>query len=450
MRIVIVGAGKVGAVLCRDLSREGHDITLIEQKEDRLQDLMERYEILGIQGNGAFYDVQMEAGVDKADMFISVTPMDEVNIISCVIAKKLGAQYVIARVRTPEHAAHMNFVRDSLGIARMINPDFEAAQEIYRMVRYPSALSVEPFAGNRVNLVELLVTEDSVLYGTDLVTLRKTFQSLLVCMVIRGEQTIIPRGDTRLELNDRVFIIGKPQDMGTLYRKMGTVARIRSVLIVGGGRICRYLLELLKEWKLDIKVIESNFSAAEDLAVSFPEVSIIQGDGTDQTLLDTENIQGYDCVVSLTGIDEENILVSMFAASRGVPRNITKVNRTNLLDMLKGMGIQSVITPADIVTTNILRIVRAISNSEGSKVEALYRLKGSSAEALLFRLPDNPALTGKPIRELDLKPGTLIAAIIQGQQLNIPTGDSVMQPGQHVLVVSASGAWEDIEEMLEE
>ncbi len=450
MRIVIVGAGKVGAVLCGDLSREGHDITLIEQKEDRLQDMTERYEILGVQGNGAFYDVQMEAGVDKADMLISVTPMDEVNIISCVIAKKLGAKHAIARVRTPEHAAHIGFVRDSLGINRMINPDLEAAQEIYRMVRYPSALSVEPFAGNRINLVELLVTEDSVLYNTDLAALRKTFQSLLVCMVVRGEQTIIPRGNTRLELDDRVFIIGKPQDMSTLYRQMGTVTRIRSVLIVGGGRICRYLLELLKEWKMDIKVIESNPGAAEDLAVSFPDISVIRGDGTDQDLLDAENIQGYDCVVSLTGIDEENILVSLFASSRGVPRNITKVNRTNLLNMLKGMGIQSVITPADLVTTNILRVVRAISNSEGSKVEALYRLKGSSAEVLQFRLPDNPALTGRPIRELDLKPGTLIAAIIKNQQLIIPTGDSVMQPGQHVLVVSSSGAWEDIEEMLEE
>jgi trk system potassium uptake protein TrkA len=449
MRIVIVGAGKVGAVLCSDLSREGHEITLIEQKEDRLQNMMEQFEILGVQGNGAFYDVQMEAAVDKADMFISVTPMDEVNIISCVIAKKLGAQHAIARVRTPEHAAHMGFVRDNLGITRMINPDLEAAQEIYRMIRYPSALSVEPFAGNRINLVELLVTPDAVLHGMDLAGLRRKFQSLLVCMVVRGDETIIPKGDTRLMDGDRVFIIGKPQDMGTLYRQMGTVDRIRSVLIVGGGRICRYLLELLREWKLDIKVIESNPDTAEDMAVAFPEVSVIHGDGTDQGMLDTENIQGYDCVVSLTGIDEENILVSMFAASRKVPRNITKVNRTNLLDMLKGMGLQSVITPADIVTTNILRVVRAISNSEGSKVEALYRLKGSSAEVMLFRLPDNPGLVGKPIRELDLKPGTLIAAILHGQQLTIPTGSDVMQAGQHVLVVSSKGAWDDIEEILE-
>ncbi len=449
MRIVIVGAGKVGAVLCADLSREGHEITLIEQKEDRLQTLMEQYEILGVQGNGAFYDVQMEAGVDKADMFISVTPMDEVNIISCVIAKKLGAQHAIARVRTPEHAAHMGFVRDNLGITRMINPDLEAAQEIYRMIRYPSALSVEPFAGNRINLVELLVTEDSVLSGIDLAGMRKKYQSLLVCMVVRGEDTIIPKGNTVLQKGDRVFVIGKPQDMGTLYRQMGMVDRIRSVLVVGGGRICRYLLELLREWKLDIKVIERNLEAAEDLAVSFPEVSVIHADGTDQGMLDSENIQGYDCVVSLTGIDEENILVSMFAASRGVPRNITKVNRTNLLDMMRGMGLQSVITPADIVTTNLVRVVRAISNSEGSKVEALYRLKGSTAEVLLFRLPDNPSLVGKPIKELDLKPGTLIAAILDGQKMRIPTGNDVMKAGQHALVVTSKGAWEDIEEILE-
>ena len=449
MRIVIVGAGKVGSALCCDLSREGHDITLIEQKEDRLQDMMEMYEILGVQGNGAFYDVQMEAGVDRCGMFIAVTPQDEVNIISCVIAKKLGAAHCIARVRTPEHAAHMNFVRDSLGITRMINPDLEAAQEIYRMLRYPSALSVEPFAGNRINLVELAVTEDSALHNISLIELRKEFRDLLVCIVVRGDQTLIPSGATKLMADDRVFITGKPQDLGALYRKMGTSERIRSVMIIGGGRICRYLLEMLKGWKLDVKVIEHDEAAAEEMAVAFPDVNVIHGDGTDQALLDIENIQGFDCVVTLTGIDEENIILSMFANSRKVPRHITKINRTNLLNMLRGLGLQSIITPADIVTTNIVRIVRAITNSEGSKVEALFRVQGSTAEVLQFRVNEHSRLVGKPIHSLDIKPGTLIAAIITGNKLTVPTGNDSIAAGAHVLVVTPGGEFDDLDDILE-
>lgn len=449
MRIVIVGAGKVGSTLCSDLSREGHSVTLIELKESRLQTMLEQYEILGVQGNGAFYDVQMEAGVDSCGMFISVTPEDETNIISCVIAKKLGAEHAIARVRTPEHASHMGFVRDALGINRMINPDLEAAQEIYRMVRYPSALSIEPFFSNRVNLVELAVTRESKLNNTPLIDLRRQYKNLLVCIVVRGESTLIPNGSTVLEEGDRVFLTGKPEDLGALYRRMGTVDRIRSLLIIGGGRICRYVLELIREWSIDVKVIENNEAAARELAVSFPDVSVIHGDGTDQTLLEAENIRGYDCVVTLTGIDEENILLSMFAAQQKVPRHITKVNRTNLLPMLQGAGLQSIITPADIATTHIVRVVRAICNSEGSRVEALYRLQGSSAEVLQFRVDEHSSVIGRPIRELAIKPGILIAGIVQGQKILVPTGNDVMGKGDHVLVVTLGGDFDDLDDILE-
>lgn len=449
MRIVIVGAGKVGSALCTVLSHEGHSVTLIELKEDRLQDMLEKCEILGVQGNGSFYDVQMEAGVDKADMMIAVTPEDEVNIIACVIAMKLGAKHSIARVRTPEHASHMGFVRDSLGITRMINPDLQAAQEIYRLIRYPSALSVEPFASGRINLVEMAVTEDSVLSGLNLIEVRRQFRNLLVCIVARGEETMIPKGSTQLQAGDRVFITGTPQELGALYRKMGTVDRIRNVMIIGGGRICRYLLEMLREWKLDIKVIEHDPDIAQDLAVSFPDISVIHGDGTDQTLLDNENLQGYDCLITLTGIDEENIILSMFAASRKVPRNVTKINRTNLLNMLHGMGLQSIITPADISTTNIVRVVRAISNSEGSRVEALYRLKASSAEVLQFRVQEGARAANQPIRSLPIKRDTLIAAIVRGQKLLIPTGDDEMLAGDHVLVVTPGGEFDDLDDILE-
>lgn len=449
MKIVIVGAGKVGALLCNDLSREGHQITLIEIKEDRLQAMLDQHEILGVQGNGSFYDVQMEAGVDTTDMFISVTPEDEVNIISCVIAKRLGAKYTVARVRTPEHASHMSFVRDSLGITRMINPDLEAAQEIYRMIRYPSALSVEPFAGNRINLVEMLVTEESDINALTMAEFRRRYKDLIACLVIRDEKTMIPDGTTRLSAGDRVFLTGKQEDMGALYRKMGTVDRIRSMMVIGGGRITRYLLELLKTWKLDKKVIEQNAEAVEDLAAAFSEVSVVAGDGTDQNLLELENISGYDCVVTLTGIDEENIILSLFASSRGVPRTITKVNRTNLLPLLHNMKLQSVITPAELVTNYIVRFVRAISNSEGSQVEALYRLPGSGAEVLQFLVGDNARVAGKKIKDLPIKAHVLIACIISNQQIILPTGDDVLKAGQHVLVVTTEKEFDDLDDILE-
>ena len=449
MRIVIVGAGKVGSLLCGDLSGEGHQITLIEIKEDRLQAMLDQHEILGVQGNGSFYDVQMEAGVDTTDMFISVTPEDEVNIISCVIAKRLGAKYTVARLRSPKHASHMSFVRDSLGITRMINPDLEAAQEIYRMIRYPSALSVEPYAGNRINLVEMLVTEESDINALTMAEFRRRYKDLIACLVIRDEKTMIPDGTTRLSAGDRVFLTGKQEDMGALYRKMGTVDRIRSMMVIGGGRITWYLLELLKTWKLDRKVIEQNTEAVEDLAAAFPDVSVVAGDGTDQNLLELENISGYDCVVTLTGIDEENIILSLFASSRGVPRTITKVNRTNLLPLLHNMKLQSVITPAELVTNYIVRFVRAISNSEGSQVEALYRLPGSGAEALQFLVGDNARVAGKRIKDLPIKAHVLIACIISNQQIILPTGDDVLKAGQHVLVVTTEKEFDDLDDILE-
>lgn len=449
MNIVVVGAGKVGTTLCQDLSKEGHQITLIEQKEARLQAMLESTQILGVQGNGAFYDVQMEAGVDHCDMFIAVTPEDENNIISSVIAKKLGAGYAIARVRMPDHAKHMGFVRDSLGIDRMINPDLEAAQEIYRMVRYPSALSIEPFLGGRMNLVELAVTPESRLAGVSLLDLRRQYKSLLVCIVVRGEKNLIPNGSTVLMEGDRVYLTGKPEDCSALYRRMGTVRSIRSLLIIGGGRICRYLLELIKDFSIQVKVIENDEEVARDLAVSFPHVSVIHGDGTDQNLLEMENIEGFDCVVTLTGIDEENILLSIFAATKKVPRNITKVNRVNLLQMLGNVGLQSFITPAAIATTNIVRVVRGICNSEGSKVEALYRLQGSSAEVLQFHVHKDAGVLKAPIKDLAIRPGSLIAGIVKNSRLIIPTGSDRLDEGDHVLVVTLNGEIDDLDDILE-
>ncbi|MDO5022165.1 MAG: Trk system potassium transporter TrkA [Eubacteriales bacterium] len=450
MQVIVVGAGKVGTAICRDLSREEHEVTLIERNEAKLNAVVDQYQIMGISGNGAFYDVQMEAGVPSCDLFIAVTPQDEINIMACVVAKKLGAKYTIARVRMPEYASHVGFVQENLGISRMINPELEAAQEIYRMIRYPSALSVVPFAYNKINLVELAITEESQLKGLNLIKIRKEYNHLLVCILVRDEKTIIPRGDTVLKEGDRLFITGAPSDLGALYRSMGTVDKIRSVMIIGGGRICRYLLEMLRGMKFDIKVIESDEETANSLAEDFQDVSVIYGDGTDQSLLDNQHITGYDCVITLTGIDEENIILSMFAAMRKVPRRITKINRNNLIKMLSGMGLQSAITPPNIVATNVLRLIRGISNSEGSLVEALYRVDNSSAEVLQFKVTEQSRAVGKPIRLLPIKKGIIIAALITDGKVKIPSGADAIYPGDQVLIATVEGELYDLDDILEE
>lgn len=448
MKIVVVGAGKVGTALCMDLTQEGHDITLIEQDPLKLQTLVDKCDLLGVLGNGSFYDIQVEAGTESADMFIAVTPEDEVNIIACVIAKKIGAKDTIARVREPEHATHMNFVRESMGVTMMINPELEAAREIFRMLNFPSALSIEPFVNNRVNLVELRVPEGSPLDGMKLTTFRHHYKDLLVCMIVRQEETTIPGGNTVIQAGDHIFVTGTPHDLNELYRASGSVDRIRSVLIVGGGRITYYLLEMLKNSNKHIKVIESKKIVATDLAAAFPNASIIFGDGTDQALLDEQSIENYDATVTLTGIDEENIILSMFAASKGVPRTITKINRTGILDILTNDGVQSIITPANIMATSIVRVVRSIQNSAGSSVEALYRVSQNQAEVLQFFVRSSSSVCGITLAEMKLQPNTLIALILRGNNLIFPGGHDQIYAGDHVVIVTTNVEYDDIDDIL--
>lgn len=448
MNIVIVGAGKVGTALCATLSDEGHDIILIERDRLRLQALLDRFDILGIEGNGSFYDVQQEAQVSRCDMFIAVTPEDEVNIISCVIANKLGAKETIARVRTPEYASHMDFVRENLGITRMINPEMEAAQEIYRMLQFPQALSVEPFANNRVNLVELPIVKGAILDGKSMVEFRKHFPGLLGAVILRGDKTIIPSGPTVLQPGDLFFVTGEREGLNALYKSVGSLERIRSLLLIGGGRISHYLLKMLDRVKMQIKLIEQKEIVAMDLAQRFPNVSVILGDGTDQGLLREQHIEKYDCVATLTGIDEENIIVSMFANVCKVPRTITKVNRTTILSILDDVGLQSVITPAEIMAMTITRIVRAIQNAAGSNVESLYRLPNGSAEVLQFFVRSSSKVVGQSLAKLDIDEETLVGLIVRRNELIFPTGHDEIRTGDHVLVITKHLDYDDIDDIL--
>lgn len=449
MKIVIVGAGKVGCGLIEALVNEGHDIVLIDKREERLSEMLERFQIMGVLGDGSLNQVQREAGVETADIFIACTVYDEVNLIASVIAKKLGAKRTVARVRTPGFANQSGFLRDSLGITRIMNPELEAAQEIYKIVRYPSALSLEPFAVGRVNLVELPVDEDSPLCNLKMSEFRKKYVDVIVCIIRRGNETLIPMGDTVIMSNDRVFVTGRSDSVEKLYREVGKVDRVKSLLLIGGGRISRYLLDFLKTQKnMFIKVIERDEAVVNELANENEHISIIKGDGTNHALLESENIESFDCVATLTGIDEENIILSLFASSKNVLRTITKVNRTSLLPVVASIPLQSIITPAEIAVTRMIRWIRAIGNSEGSKVEALYRLGGNRAEVLQFVVSSQSRLIRQEIKELNFKRNILIAAIIRGDKVIVPSGDDYFLENDHAIVVSIENEFDDLEDIL--
>lgn len=449
MRIVIAGGGKVGEVLCQELSLEGNDIVLIEKNAVRLERIINKNDITGLAGNAANYENLMEAGVDDCDIFIAVTHEDEINIIAAIIAKKMGANYTIARVRNPEYAGHMGFVRDSLGISMMINPELEAAKVISKVIRFPEALSVEQFVNGRVNIVETKIKPHGPLAGMSLTQFGQQYGEVLMCAVTRGEETFIPSGDTVLEVGDHVFVTGTQKDLTQFYRKTGyNEEKIRSALIVGGGRAAYYVIKMLSGMKINLKVIELNHERARKLSEDFPNTVIVQGDGTDQEFLKEERIDHYDAVISMTGVDEENILISLYAASLGVKKEITKVNRTNLLKILGNVGLQSIITPKRIIANEILRFVRSFGNTKASNVEALFRIADNRVEALQFLVKVNSKIVNTPLKQLELKDHLLVAYIIRNRKLIFPSGEDEIRVGDRIIIVTTNKTFDDIDDIL--
>lgn len=449
MKIVIAGGGKVGSVLCTELSTEEHDIILIEKNETILDSLINKNDISGIVGNGASYDIQQEAGVDTCDLFIAVTPQDELNMIACILAKKLGARYTIARVRNPEYSSHFEYVRERLGVNMMINPEFESARSISRIIKFPTVLSVQSFANNQVELIEVEVHESSVLANLSLNDFRRQYGNVLVCAIQRGEELIIPSGSDELRDGDNVYVMGDKQVIRKFYKTVRPHKNnINSVLIIGGGRITYYLIGLLKEYRMDIKVIEQNQEIAEQLSAAYPEIEVILGDGTDQEILQQEGIDNYHAFVSLTGVDEENIIASLYAAQQDVNKVITKVNRELLLRIFDTLGMESIITPKRVIANSILRFVRSLGNPYVSDVEALYRIADNAAEAIQFKVKATSKVKNIPLEKLRTKSGILIAYIIRDNQLLIPSGQDEIKENDHVIVITKEKKFDDIDDIL--
>ena len=449
MKVIIVGSGKVGYTIARDLSREKHDIVLVDSFPPSLQQADNTLDVLCVGGNGASIRVLLEAGVRDADLVIAVTGQDEVNLICCLLSKKLGARRTVARVRNPEYRADADILKKEIGLNMVINPDRAAALEIARILSFPAAFSVEPFARGRVDMIGLLVQDCDKICGVSLAEWSNThIARTLVCAAEHNGEILIPNGTFVPSPGDRIYMVGSRLELQNALTAMGrTAQKIKSVSILGGSRVATYLALELAHSNIQIRIVEQNHEKCLSLAENLPHAMIIEGDGTNAALLNEENILQADAFVSLTNRDEENLLMAMQAQRSGVGKVMAKMTHPNYMELIGDIGIASIISPKDIIADQITRYVRSLSGGEGSAVERLYKMLGGAVEALEFTVKSS-ALTGVPLKDLHLKKSVLLAAIAREDRIMIPNGNSILQEGDRVVVVSHTAGLHDLLDVL--
>ena len=390
--------------------------------------------------------------MQKADLLIAATSADEINMLACMVAKKLGAKHTIARVRDPQYQQQMFFLKEELGLSVVVNPEQSAASEISRLMRFVPAIKAEPFAKGRIDLVEFKVKENSPLDGVQLSDFYRQFKvKILVCAARRGEEVFIPKGNFIIRSGDKLTILAAPAEISSFFRTVGTFQRkVRDVMVVGGGRIAYYLARQLIETGIHVKIIEKDEKRCNQLFDLLPKATILHGDGTDHELLSEEGLDKTDALIALTGIDEENIILSMYANSLNVDKVVTKVNNARLAEMLAPMGIESVISPKEIAANRIISYVRAMTNATGSNVEMLYRLADNKVEALEFRVRESSRCIGVPLKDMPIKDDVLVGAIIRGGACIIPGGDDVIKAHDSVIVVTTMNGLHELDNILKE
>ncbi len=438
MRIIIVGGGKVGDSLAFHLTQEGCNVTVIDTNPKIIEKFTHNHDIIGIAGNGTTREVLLQADVQDADMLIAVTQSEEINTLCCVIGKALGAKFTVARVRKPEYNSQLIFMQKSLNIDMIINPDQEAAGFISKMLKYPSALQIESFVKGRVNLVQFELNENNPLAGQRLSEIAKNIGTdVFVCCVIRNDEVFVPKGDFVLAEKDQLFVTATAGDLANFFKAVcGTTPKIKNVMIIGGSAIAYYVAKTLEELHMNVRVIEIDPEKANKLSKLIPQSIVINGDGTSPELLDEEDIDRMDACISLTGIDEENIIISLYANSKNIEKVITKVNRRGFVKMISKAGIGSIVTPKEIMVNHIVRYVRALLNSKGSNVQTLYKLVDNRVEALEFKVAENAEFTGIPIKDMPIRPDLVLAYIIRGGKIIFPRGNDVLLPDDNVIVVT--------------
>lgn len=440
MKIVIVGDGKVGSTLASQLAREDHDIVVIDNNQRVLDASVETTDVLVVQGNGASLKTQLEAGVGSSDLLIAATSADETNLLSCMLARKLGCTHTIARVRNPDYADQIFFLKDELGLSMTVNPERSAAVEIYRLLQFPAFLRRDSFAKGRAEIVEILLEPGSPLDGKQLSELQRiTKVRVLVCAVQRGSEAYIPDGHFCLRSGDAIYVTAPRQDLAALIKHLDLYTRkVRNVMIVGGSSIAYYLAADLLAAGVGVKLIESQYERCVQLAEMLPQAVVLHADGSDQSVLLSEGIEQIDAMVTLTNMDEENLLISMYAKHLGVPTVITKINRTEYSEVFRSKGIDCVISPRQLAANDVVRYVRAMQNTSAEAVITLHRLVDDKVEALEFLVEESTLHLGETLIDIPLRPNILIACISRMGKIIIPSGTDTIQLHDTVVVVTTA------------
>ena len=450
LNIIIAGCGKVGITLIDQLSKEGHYITVIDKNSTKLQTLSNNYDIMTICGNGASYSVQREAGIESADLIIAVTDSDELNLLCCTVASRSGKCSAIARVRTPDYSIEANYLKNRLGLARIINPELEAANEVTRILSLPTALDVTPFAHGQVEMVKIKIPENSFLDNMEIQNISKNISTdFLISAVERNGEVFIPSGSFILKSGDIMSVVAARRDILSTLKKMNFKSTpIKNTLIIGGGKVAYYLAKQLLNIGFDVKIIEQDRERCEELSILLPKAIIINGDGTDEDLLKEEGIQNCDSFVPLTGIDEENIILTLYASKVSNAKAVTKINRINFTNVIAGLDLGSVVYPRFLTSEAIIAYVRAMKNSMNSGIETLSHLFNQRVEAIEFKIKEAPAVTNIPLMDLKLKNNLLICVINRNGRVFIPSGQDCFMDGDSVVLVTTHQGFNDINDIL--
>ena len=450
MRIVIIGCGKVGLTVAQKLAEEGHDLVLVDSSLARLQTISDELDVIRLHGNGSSINTLMEADVEHADVLMAMTSSDEVNLLCCLIAQSASKCHTIARVRTPDYSREASFIKEKLGISMIINPEYAAAMEIARLLSFPSAIKIDTFAKNRVELLKFRLNENLHLHDITVSQFaHRTHFSVLICGVERGGKVAIPDGDFVLQADDVLSIIASPHNAAQFFLDIGLNTHpVRNALIVGGGKISFYLAKRLLQSKMDVRIIEQDPSICDTLSELLPDATILCGNASDRHLLMEEGLAYAEAFVTLTGVDEENIFLTLFGKSHSEAKLVTKVNRIDFDDIIANLDIGSIVYPKNMAADYVLQYVRAMVNSEGSNVETLYKILDGKAEALEFAIHEESAVTGIPLSELKLKDNLLIGCINRHGEILIPRGPDRILVGDTVIVVTTHSGLQDICDIL--
>lgn len=452
MNVIVVGLGKIGTTILASLVSEGHDVVAIDNDPKVVNEITNVYDVMAVCGNGADTEPLEEAGAAKAELLIAVTESDEKNMLSCFMAKKLGARHTIARIRNPEYNDQsLNFIKQHLELSMAINPEQLAAEELFKLLKFPSAINVESFSRRSYEMVEVRIKPESALNGISLKDLRQKYKAkFLVCVVQREDNVVIPGGNFVLQSGDKIGIAATPAEIHKLLRELGVLQKqAKSVMILGGSKTSYYLAKLLTNSGNDVKIIERDRTLCRELCDALPKAVVIQGDGTHQDLLMEEGLQEQDAFVALTGMDEENILISIFAEQQNIPKVISKVNHNEMTSLAEKLGLDCIVSPRKIVADILIRYARALQNSlASSKVETLYKLMDGKAEALEFVAGEELPFLNIALKDLRLKREILIAGIIRDRKPIIPAGNDFIQAGDRVVVIAANQRLQDLAEIV--